>query len=213
VPEVADLSKTEQKGLLLLSNKADKYDVRLVCATARELPMLAATGQFDEVLLQALSGTSLRVPSLAEHREDIPDLAKAMAVLVVEGGEANYREFDVAALNALRNANWSGNLAQLDNVVRNLMLTCLGDKIALADVTRVLEQFSALEPLPVAGMNTQAFDFDRPLREARDVFESLYFEYHIAKAGGNMSKVAEAVGVERTHLYRKLKQLNIRTKE
>jgi len=213
VPEVADLSKTEQKGLLLLIHKAEKYGVRVVCATARALPELVDAGQFDEALLQTLAGTNLRVPSLDEHREDIPDLAKAMAVLIVESGEARYREFDVAALNALRNANWPGGLVQLGSVVRNLMLTSLEEKITLADVLRVLEQFAALEPQPVVAQAPLALDFDRPLREVRDAFERLYFEHHLAKTGGNMSKVAEAVGVERTHLYRKLKQLNIRTKE
>jgi len=213
VPEVADLSRNEQKGLLLLIHKAEKYGVRIVCATARGLPELVSAGLFDEVLLQALSGTNLRVPSLDEHREDIPDLVKAMAALEVESGGASYREFDVAALNAMRNAAWTGNLAQLGNVVRNLMLTSLGEKITLADVSRGLGQFAALEPAFVTPQTAVAFDFNRPLREARDDFERLYFEHHIALAGGNISKVAETVGLERTHLYRKLKQLNIRAKD
>jgi len=212
IPEVATLNKAEQKGLLLLINKVDKFGVRVICATARALPELASSGKFDESLLHALSGVNLRMPGLDERREDIPDLAKVMAALMVESGEARYREFDVAALNALRNANWPGNLEQLDSVVHNLMLTSLGEKITLVDVMRVLGQYAALEPPPVVSKASQSLDFDRPLREVRDSFERLYFEHHIAKAGGNMSRVAEAVELERTHLYRKLKQLGMKTR-
>lgn len=208
VPEVAELGKTEQKGLLLLQAKAEKYGTRVVCSTTRNLPKLVENGQFDDGLLQALSAASLRIPLLSEHREDIPDLAKAMATLLAEKGEVQYREFDIAALNALRNAAWGGNLTQLAAVVKNLMLSSLGDSILLQDVERVLTQFAAEEIPPLA----LPLDMDQPLREARDEFERQYLEYHIAKAGGNMSKVAEAVGLERTHLYRKLKQLGINGK-
>ena len=213
IPEVADISKTGQKGLLLLISRAQKYGTRVISATTRSLPQLAQQGLFDEALLQALSSVSLTIPSLAEHREDIPDLAKAMATLLADSGEVQYREFDVAALNALRNAVWSGNLTQLNGVVKNLMLTSLGEKISLEEVQRVLAQFETLEPVAASAAVPLPLDLDQPLREARDAFERLYFEHHIAKAGGNMSRVAEAVELERTHLYRKLKQLDIRAKQ
>ena len=213
VPEVAELGKTEQKGLLLLLGKAEKYGVRVVCATTRRLPQLVQSGQFDEALLHALSTASLSIPPLAEHREDIPDLVKAMATFLAESGEVRqYREFDVAVLNAMRNAEWPGNLAQLKVAVKNLMLTSIGEKITLEEANRVLEQFAVPEPdAPVAA--PLPLDLNMSLRDARDAFERIYFEHHIAKAGGNMSRVAEAVELERTHLYRKLKQLNIRTKQ
>ncbi len=216
VPEVAELGKTAQKGLLLLIGRAQKYGVRVVCASRQHLPQLVQQGQFDEGLLQVLSSLSLTIPPLSEHREDIPDLAKAMATVLAEGGEAPYRDFDIGALNALRNADWPGNLTQLNQVVRNLMLTSLGERVTLEEVQRVLSQYAVAEPVVVEAANDApdlGIDLDMPLREARDAFERLYFEHHIAKAGGNMSKVAEAVELERTHLYRKLKQLNIRTKQ
>ena len=216
VPEVAELGKTAQKGLLLLIGRAQKYGVRVVCASRQHLPQLVQQGQFDEGLLQVLSSLSLTIPPLSEHREDIPDLAKAMATVLAEGGEAPYRDFDIGALNALRNADWPGNLTQLNQVVRNLMLTSLGERVTLEEVQRVLSQYAVAEPVVVETANDApdlGIDLDMPLREARDAFERLYFEHHIAKAGGNMSKVAEAVELERTHLYRKLKQLNIRTKQ
>ena len=216
VPEVAELGKTAQKGLLLLIGRAQKYGVRVVCASRQHLPQLVQQGQFDEGLLQVLSSLSLTIPPLSEHREDIPDLAKAMATVLAEGGEAPYRDFDIGALNALRNADWPGNLTQLNQVVRNLMLTSLGERVTLEEVQRVLSQYAVAEPVVVEAAGAApdlGIDLDMPLREARDAFERLYFEHHIAKAGGNMSKVAEAVELERTHLYRKLKQLNIRTKQ
>ncbi|ACT49439.1 MULTISPECIES: sigma-54 dependent transcriptional regulator [Methylovorus] len=218
IPEVADLSKNQQKGLQLLLARADKYGARVVCVTAKSLPQLVVAGRFDNLLLQSISATSLRIPNLSDHREDIPDLARAMAALLVDSGEVLYREFDVAALNALRNAEWPGNITQLDSVIRNLMQTSLGEKITLADVNRVLEQFAAFQAaLPIvetssASAGLAALNIDKPLREARDDFERLYFEHHLVKAGHNMSRVAEAVQLERTHLYRKLKQLGIKAK-
>lgn len=213
IAEVGNLSKTEQKGLYLLLSKAEKYNVRVVCSTSLALDQMANQGQFDETLLKVLSVATLPVPSLEERSEDIPELARAMATMLVESHETNYREFDTAALNTLRNASWPGNLEQLENVVRNLMQTSLGEKITHDDVKRVLRQFETIgDTRVVINQATTPFDMDRPLRDARDDFERAYFEYHLNKASGNMSKLAEYVQLERTHLYRKLKQLGIKAK-
>jgi DNA-binding NtrC family response regulator len=217
VPEVAELNKTQQKGLMLLIAKAEKYGTRVVCATAQPLPDMVGEGVFEANLFQLLSCNTLRIPSLADHSEDIPDLARAMAFLLVETSGAIYREFEIAALNMLRNADWPGNIAQLDSVVRNLMQTSLGDKITGEDVQRVLQQFAPLQQvsnqeIAAEKKSDTPINLDQPLREARDEFERLYFEYHIQKHDKNMSRVAEAAELERTHLYRKLKQLGIKTK-
>jgi len=216
IPEVADLDKTQQKGLMVLLAKAEKYGTRVVCGTSQPLPDKVTEGSFDNGLLQTLSVSTLRIPSLADHREDIPDLVRAMAFLLVETTASPYREFEIAALNMLRNADWPGNLTQLDSVIRNLMQTSLGEKISLDDVNRVMEQFAPLQTAvteqSIPKANVLPIDLDQPLREARDQFERLYFEHHIQKADKNMSRVAEAVELERTHLYRKLKQLGIKTK-
>ncbi len=223
ITELTELNKTEQKGLLLLIAKADKYNVRVVCGTSENLPKLQVDGLFDHNLLQALSAVSLRIPALDEHKEDIPDLVVAMANLQFELADMEYREFDIAALNSLRNADWPGDLAQLDAVVRNLIQTSLGKKISLEDVKRVVHQFDDAKPwsagsderrsvAPKSGVATSGLSLDQPLREARDEFERLYFEYHMQAAMHNMSKLAEIAGLERTHLYRKLKQLGIKIK-
>ncbi|MBL8539772.1 MAG: sigma-54-dependent Fis family transcriptional regulator [Betaproteobacteria bacterium] len=203
--EVGNLNKLEQKGLTLLVSKLDKYNVRLVCASAKSLPELVTQGAFDSRLLQSLSGLTIRVPSLREHREDVPELANLFLSRLVEAREAPSRSFSTAALNALRNCDWPGNLSQLEATVKTLALTALQEEISLADVNRVLAQFDV--ELPTLA---KTLPLHLTLREARDAFERVYFEHHIAREGGNMSRVAEKVGLERTHLYRKLKQLGVR---
>ncbi len=212
VDEVSALNKTEQKGLQLLLAKAEKYQVRVVCASYLSLPQLAERAEFDNGLLQSLSQSTLKVPALNDHREDIPDLAVAMANLLVETTGAKYKSFDTAALNAMRNAEWPGDLAELEAVVQNLMLSSLEEKITLADVTRVLDQFSSSPENQQLKLQSSPVDLSLPLREARDDFERFYFQHHMAVISNNMSKLAEISGLERTHLYRKLKQLGIKIK-
>ena len=203
--EVGDLNRTEQKGLFLIAGKLEKYNTRLICATSRALPELVAQGGFDGKLYGAITAVTVNVPSLRQHREDIPDLANLFLLRSIEAKEVTPRHFSTAALNALRNYDWPGNLHQLESVVHTLALTTSGEEIGVNDVNQALPSFGAP---PAAAPADLALDL--PLREARDAFERVYFEHHIAKEGGNMSRVADSVGLERTHLYRKLKQLGIK---
>ncbi|HCA27542.1 MAG TPA: sigma-54-dependent Fis family transcriptional regulator [Betaproteobacteria bacterium] len=202
--DVQTLNKLEQKGLLVLLNKGEKYRLRVVCTIDAPLGGRVEGECFDPGLFNALSGVTLTVPPLRAHAEDIPELAKRLLAQHVERQAAPMRDFGTAALNALRQAEWPGNLAQLENAVKTLALTSLEEEISADDVNRVLHQFAA--PGPAVGAE---LPLEAPLREAREAFERVYFEYHIRKAAGNMSRVAEQVGLERTHLYRKLKQLGI----
>ena len=202
--EVTDLSKVEQKGLLLAAAKFERYNVRLISGASRDVAELVAHGAFDSRLYGVLAAGTIRVPSLREHREDVPDIANLMLSRMVEARETPPRQFTTAALNALRNHDWPGNLVQLESTVRTLALTCATEQIPLDEVSHALPQRG------VAARVANDLPFDLPLRDARDAFERVYFEYHIARAGGNISRVAETVGLERTHLYRKLKQLGIR---
>ncbi len=212
IDEVCALNKTQQKGLQLLLSKAEKYQTRVICASAFSLPQMAENPQFDYTLMQTLSQSTLKVPALNDHKEDIPDLASAMASLLVETSSVEYKSFDVAALNALRNADWPGDLAELEAVVKNAMLSSLTDKITLEDVNRVLEQFTASETFQPSTPPALPVELIQPLREARDDFERFYFQYHMKLINNNMSKLADISGLERTHLYRKLKQLGIKIK-
>jgi DNA-binding NtrC family response regulator len=223
IPEVSELSKIEQKGLLLLINKANSMNVHVVCNTSDNLPQLQQEGAFENSLLQVLSGTSIRIPALDEHKEDIPDLAIAIANMQFSTLGAEYKDFDIAALNALRNANWPGDFVQLDAAVRNLIKTSLGEKITLNDVKRIFSQYDQSNDSGTSGANKSTTstgahsnvempDLQQPLREARDAFERMYFQYHLKETTNNMSKLAEIAGLERTQLYRKLKQLGISLK-
>jgi len=202
--DIGDLTAAEQKGLLSIVDQLDEYNTRLICVTSRALPELVAQEIFDERLYGVLAAVTIRVPSLREHREDVPDLANRLLSGSIEAKQVPPRRFSTAALNALRNYDWPGNLSQLENVVHTVAITALAEEISANEVNQALAQFSAKSSAPLG------LPLDLPLREARDAFERVYFEHHIVKEGGNMSRVAESVGLERTHLYRKLKQLGVK---
>ncbi|MEO6566550.1 MAG: helix-turn-helix domain-containing protein, partial [Casimicrobiaceae bacterium] len=148
------------------------------------------------------------LPPLRKRREDIPLLIERFWR---EGtGDAAVppllAALPPAALTALSNAYWPGNLDHLAGFIRNLLL--LGGEITTEHVKRVLGE--AASPSPSVAPEITSRFFDMPLREAREAFERIYFEQLLGKEQSNMSKVAEKAGLERTHLYRKLKQLNIR---
>ena len=201
--DVAALNRLEQKGLSLLLGKAPRYNARVICGATRDLAELVATGAYDARLYSDVAGTVIRIPALREHKEDVPELATVILMRLIEAKEVPSREFSTAALNVLRNYEWPGDFAQLQNVVRTLAQTASGEQITGDEVERTL-------PRTATRASPGDLPLDVPLRTARDAFERVYFEYHIAKEGGNISRVADSVGLERTHLYRKLKQLGIR---
>jgi two-component system, NtrC family, nitrogen regulation response regulator NtrX len=208
LPEIAMLSKAEQKGLAQLLSKVDKFNVRLVCGATGPLPAMVEDGRFDPGLYNQLSGLTIRVPSIADHPEDIPDIASTLLTQLVDANEVPLRTLTVGALNVMRNLDWPGNLPVLQNVVKTLALTALANEITGDDVNRVAREFNLgprEQPATEVGVS-----LDLPLRDAREQFEKQYFLHHIRREDGNMSRVADRVGLERTHLYRKLKQLGIR---
>ncbi len=202
--EIGDLSKLEQKGLLLILGKLEHYNVRLVCATARALAELTAQGLFHPKLFEILSSLTIPTPPLRLHREDIPEIANQLLSALVESGEVPVLQFSTAALNALRNYDWPGNLAQLSSIVHSLAITCTQNEISADEVQQALA-FSSQETGVVSDI-----PLNITLREARDIFEKTYFEKLIEQEGGNMTRVAERAGLERTHLYRKIKTLGIK---
>ncbi len=201
--EVGSLSKLEQKGLLQILGKLDKYNVRIVCVSSLQLAELTSQGNYDPKLYETLSGLCINVPALRAHREDVPELANQILSHCIESGEASLQQFNTAALNALRNYDWPGNLMQLTGTVRSLALTGTSEEISVEDVKKILATPTPMQSVPSIPLNI-------PLREARDLFEKTYFEQLIDHEGGNMTRVAERAGLERTHLYRKLKLLGIR---
>jgi DNA-binding NtrC family response regulator len=202
VPDLARLGRAEQKGLEFLMARADRHKARVVSFTALEPRSLVEKHDYDPELVARLAGLVVKLPALREFAEDVPDLAGLMLAQMVEARACPQRRFTVAALNALRHHAWPGNLAELESVVRNLALSALDEEIRLEDVERVLAAQAGPAPPPELAL-------DRPYREAREAFERIYFENLLAQERGSMSRVAERSGLERTHLYRKLKALGL----
>ncbi len=200
VGELARLSRAQQKNLAFALDRLERYDLRLVVATDRSLEALVGEG-WEEGLLARLFEVSLAPPSIADVREDLPELASQMLLHLVEAGEVPLRRFSTAALNQLRNLPWPGGYPELRAAVKSLALGTLEEEIGAGEVRRLLP--------PDLGAGACGVSLDQPLREAREAFERMYFEHHLRLEGGNMTRLAEKTGLERTHLYRKLKQLGL----
>ena len=210
VPDLAVLGKMQQMNLAFAVDRLERQNLQLVAATVTPLATLAEAG-WDSKLLARLGEVWLAMPSLAGHADDVPEIAGLLLTNFVERREVPSRRFSTGALNALRTQSWSGrpdaSWGDLYALVRNLALTSLEEDISADDVHRVLPREAQAENDELAPLLPM---LDQPLREARDAFEKLYFEHHLRLEGGNMTKLAERSGLERTHLYRKLKQLDVR---
>ena len=180
----------------------------VVTTSAEPLGNLATEGKFDAALLAQLSAGAVMLPPLRARRDDIPPLIERYWRESKNGERSPplLASLNPAALTALTNAHWPGNLDHLANVIENLQ-AIRGD-IGAEHVKRLLGEAAA--PNRAVAPEITARFFELPLREAREAFERIYFEQLLGREQSNMSKVAEKAGLERTHLYRKLKQLNIR---
>jgi two-component system, NtrC family, nitrogen regulation response regulator NtrX len=200
LPDLSRLQRNEQKNLEFLLARADKHRARIVSFSPLDAKSLVERHGYDAALVARLGELTLSLPALREFAEDVPDLAAQMLAQLVEARVCPPRRFSIGALNALRHHHWPGNLAELEHAVKNLALTALEEEVSLADVERVLATQAPAAP---------DLALDRPYREAREAFERVYFENLLAAASGSMSRVAEKSGLERTHLYRKLKALGL----
>lgn len=211
IEELSRLDRSQQKGLIVLINKAEQFQLKIICASQHHAITTLQLQLGDYPLIEKLQSSTAIIPQLNQHRDDVPDIARALGLILVESKHLPYREFDTAALNALRKCDWRENISQLHDSVSLLLQRSSGEKITEQDVIQLIE-LQASQSTQSGHTQGGEMSFDQPLRQARDDFERLYFEYHIEKAARNMSKVAENVEMERTHLYRKLKQLGIKIK-
>jgi two-component system nitrogen regulation response regulator NtrX len=202
MPDLTRLGRAEQRSLDFVLARAEKHRVRVTSFSPVDTRALVEKHEFEPDLCARLGELTLRLPGLREFAEDIPDLASLMLAQLVESRLCPPRRLSIASLNALRHHNWPGNFAELESVVKDLGLTALEEEIQLEDVERVLATRGSPSVLPEVA-------FDRPYREAREAFERVYFENLLARENGSMSRVAERSGLERTHLYRKLKALGL----
>ena len=179
----------------------------MVATSSQDLAALVRAGGFREDLYYLLNVVAVTVPTLRERPEDVPELLRYHADFFSNRDKLGYRSFPVAVQNRLRNYPWPGNSRELRNLVQRLLIMGSGAEITLDEV----EQALAMSPQSPASAATNglAVDFSLPLREARDQFERAYLLHQLGEAGGSVGKLAKAVGMERTHLYRKLKDLGI----
>jgi DNA-binding NtrC family response regulator len=184
-------------------------DVRIIAATQHNLEEMVQAGKFREDLFYHLNVVPLHIPPLREHKEDVPDLLNTYVDFFVAHEKLPYRRFDVGAQNFLRNHPWHGNIRELKNLVQRLLILGNGGAITQEEVEAALGSVEFKWEAP----STFPVSFDQPLRQAREEFEKAYLEFQLDKHAGNVSRVATEAGMERTHLYRKLRSLGIDVKE
>jgi len=181
-------------------------DIRVIATTSRDLEKELREGRFREDLYYHLNVVPLTVPPLREHSEDVPELLNFYVDRFVVQEHLPYREFSIAAQNRLRNYSWPGNNRELKNLVQRMLILGQGPVIDIDEVESVLQQTD--EAAAPAG-SSATLPLDLPLREAREQFEKVYLEHQLQEVGGSVGKLAKRVGMERTHLYRKLRGLGI----
>jgi len=199
IDNLALLTRSQQRNLAFVVERLDKYDLRLITAASCP-PEELLQESWDALLVRRLFEVTLVPPSLLELKDDVPEIANQLLSHLIETGQISSHVFSTAALNALRNIPWMGGFAELRAAIRSLALGALDNEIGPEEVNRFVSKSSAA---------ALALPLDEPLRVAREAFERLYFEHHLKLEDGNITRVAEKSGLERTHLYRKLKQLGI----
>lgn len=203
--DISQYSKSTQQSIAFLLTKAERYNARIVCTCSQPMAELLANPSQDAKLLNVLSSLVVNIPALRQQTEDISFLVNQIASELAEAQRTSVIRFSSDAIDQMRQYDWPGNLEQLKNVVKNLVMNAESHEIGVGAVSKMLNQFIQRSDTEMVN----GFDFNLPLRELREELERRYFEYHIHREGQNMSRVAQKVGLERTHLYRKLKQLGI----
>src|SRR5579885_3026532 len=218
IDDVADLPRETQNKILRVlvdqtfqrvggTNKIS-VDVRIVSSTARNLEALIAEGKFREDLYHRLSVVPIRVPPLAERREDIPGLVDYFMDQISLATGLPKRRIGDDAMAVLQSHDWPGNVRQLRNNIERLMILAGGDPDAVLDASMLPPDVGSMVPSMPNGNGGEHL-MGLPLRDAREVFEREYLVAQISRFGGNISRTAEFVGMERSALHRKLKALGI----
>ena len=159
---------------------------------------------FRRDLIAHLGVITLRVPPLRDYSEDVPDLLRYYVDRLVDDQHLPLRRFGVAAQNRLRNYPWPGNLSELKNLVQRVLVLGAGEEIRLEEIERELAHKLAVDE-PLVKQDLLAL----PLREAREQFERAYLQQQLLLCNGKVGQLAKRVGMERTHLYRKLRALGV----
>ncbi len=202
------LSALESRAFLRVGGSEQvSVDVRIIASTRRSLEDEVRAATFRKDLYYLLNVVTLKIPPLREHNEDVPELLRFYVDYFVSREKLSFRRFPVAVQNFLRNYAWHGNVRELKNLVQRLLILGTGDEIGMDEVKTSLGE-------ALGEIKSQQNDFyELPLKEARERFEKAYLEYHLEKYAGSVAKLSSAIGLERTHLYRKLNLLGIKFKD
>ena len=216
--EVADMPpETQSKILRVLVDQNFRrvggaapvhVDVRVISSTSRDLAQAITDGHFREDLFHRLSVVPIRSPSLAERREDIPELIDYFMDQVAAGMGVTRRPIAADAMAVLQSHDWPGNIRQLRNNIERLMILATGHPDAEITAAMLPSEIGALVPAIPSGVGGEKL-MSLPLREAREVFEREYLVAQINRFGGNISRTADFIGMERSALHRKLKSLGV----
>ncbi|MGY8814107.1 MAG: sigma-54-dependent transcriptional regulator [Gammaproteobacteria bacterium] len=185
---------------------SEPLTARFIASTSNALVDAIREEKFRGDLYYQLNVLQVIIPALSEHFEDIPELLEYYVNLFVAHEKLPYRHFSTSAQNRLRMYGWPGNIRELKNLVQRLLILGQSDVIEVNEVESALGEQSGFKA------DNGLRNFDLPLRDAREKFERAYLEYQLKQANGSVSKIAQTVGMERTHLYRKLKMLGINIK-
>jgi two-component system nitrogen regulation response regulator NtrX len=216
--DIADLPRETQNKILRVlvdqtfqrvgSSSKVAVDVRIISSTARNLEALIGEGKFREDLYHRLSVVPIRVPPLAERREDIPELVDYFMEQISLATGLLKRRIGEDAMAVLQSHDWPGNVRQLRNNIERLMILAGGEAHALINASMLPPDVGSMVPsMPNGNGGEQLMGL--PLRDARELFEREYLVAQISRFGGNISRTAEFVGMERSALHRKLKALGI----
>lgn len=191
-----------------------KVDVRFISSTARNLEAEIQQGTFRDDLFHRLAVMPLRVPALSERRDDIPALVSHFMEQISESQGLAMRSIADDAMAVLQGHDWPGNIRQLKNNVERLMILAKGEPGSEITIDLLPSDIGVYLPSAPNGPNAGGGEqlMAMPLREAREVFEREYLLAQIARFGGNVSKTADFVGMERSALHRKLKSLGVSSK-
>lgn len=192
------------------SDQPTDMDVRIISSTNQAIEKMVEEGRFRQDLYYRLNVMAIYVPALLEHLDDIEPLANFYIDLAVNAEQLPYRQLSAAAVRQLQQYHWPGNVRELINVLQRLLVMGGGNKVEAVEIESILNP-TAGEDSPIHA--AQPNDYSADYRAARDGFEKGYFEFHLNQLNGNVSALAELTGIERTHLYRKLKTLKINPKQ
>jgi len=218
IDEIADMPReTQNKILRVLVDQTFlrvggsvkvSVDVRIASSTSRNMEAEVAAGRFREDLYHRLSVVPLRVPALAERRDDIPELVQYFMEQISASTGLPTRKIATDAMAVLQSHDWPGNVRQLRNNVERLLILAGGEPDSEITADMLPQDVGSMVPTMPGGNGGEQL-MGLPLREAREAFEREYLRAQINRFGGNISRTAEFVGMERSALHRKLKALEI----